>query len=115
MDKERLAELEKRIEESGNVRRACRETGISRSAYYKHIAGSGEGTIGEAKPARPHPQAISQALRDGILALSREFPEWGCDRIAFYLELRKERVSASTVQKVLRRNGLGEKTQRGAR
>jgi hypothetical protein len=104
MDAELMAELEKRIEKLGNVGQACREMGVSRSAYYKWK--------GSAKAPRRHPQAISASVRDQILKMAKDYPEWGCDRISYFLELRKEWVSATTVQKILKRNGLGKKSLR---
>ena len=47
-----------------------------------------------------------------ILKLSREFPEWGCDRIAYCLKLTSLSVSSPTVQKILILHGLGRKTER---
>jgi transposase len=90
-------------EKSGNVSRACSEAGVGRRTFYKwreRYCG------GKNLPRRRHPQAKEERIVDKALRLALEYPEWGCDRIAYYLKLKGDSVSSPTVQKILARNGL---------
>jgi hypothetical protein len=125
METEKMEKLDEAVAASGNVSRACREMGISRSLYYKWKtavkngpAGQGEPVMdgaGERPPARKHPQTIPDHVESRIRALAGEYPDWGCDRISYFLSLKGNKVSATTVQKILRRNGLGSKALRERR
>ncbi|HKP96858.1 MAG TPA: hypothetical protein VJ385_13960 [Fibrobacteria bacterium] len=116
MDVVKMAELEALAGSLGNVLEACRRMGVSRSLFYKWLKSKAAGGgVPEAEPAEPetgkgkrrrHPHAVSEPLRKRALALAVENPEWGCDRISRYLSLHKQRISPTTVQKILIRNGL---------
>lgn len=110
------ARVSRLVESLGNVSAACRRAGVSRSTYYawKRMGGRQRGTRPEERrePKRKHPHAISADLQGEILALARENPEWGCDRIAYYLKLKRKRVSSPTVQKILIRHGMGKQGER---
>ena len=97
-----MAALEALVTRLGNVSRACREAGIPRSLYYKW-----KRSRESEAPRRPHPQAAPDAAVNEILRRAAAHPDWGCDRISWWLELRKVSLSATTVQKILRRHGLG--------
>lgn len=101
-----LAEL---AESLGNVSEACRRLGVSRHFYY---AGFRKRSDAPHRARKRHPHAVAPALQEEILSLARESPEWGCDRIAYYLKLKGKPVSSPTVQKILVRNGLGTRAQR---
>jgi hypothetical protein len=92
---------------AGSVAAACRSLGISRSAYYRLRASSG---AAEPRPAVPK----SVEHRERILHLALENPEWGCVRIAYFLELQGIRISSPTVQKILKAENLGKARQRHA-
>jgi transposase len=113
MDPEKMAELERLIATLGNVSEACKAAGISRSFYYvwKKQQAEKAGAERDARPRR-HPQATLDPIRNMILELASQFPDWGCDRISFYLGLRKMPVSPTTVQKLLRKHGLGSRKAR---
>jgi hypothetical protein len=102
MDDAKMSALDALVASLGNVSRACREAGIPRSLYYKWKRASTGNT-----PRRRHPQAAPEAAVLEILRVAGANPEWGCDRIAWWLELRKFNLSATTVQKILWRHGLG--------
>lgn len=95
--------------EAGSIAEACRRLGIDRMAFYRarrRVERSGN-------PApRKSPLAKPLAVESDILALSLEYPEWGCDRIAWYLTLKGTSISSPTVQKILIRHGLGKVSQR---
>lgn len=95
----------------GNVSEACRRAGVPRHAYYawKKTQAGADAAHGQRKR---HPQALAPSLASEILALAKGNPEWGCDRIAYYLKLKGISVSSPTVQKLLIRNGLGRRCQR---
>jgi transposase len=108
-----LAEL---ADSLGNICEACRRTGLSRHFYYAGVRKWGKPDAGkdgaEGKARKRHPHAVPAALEQEILSLVRERPEWGCERIAYYLKLEGKRVSSPTVQKILARHGLGKRSQR---
>jgi hypothetical protein len=47
-----------------------------------------------------------------VCDLARSYPEWGCDRIAYYLVLKGFSISGPTVQRILTSQGLGTMVQR---
>jgi hypothetical protein len=96
----------------GNVSKACEQMKISRSYYYKWTRLHGNRGDGNPMAHRPHPQTVAASIRKWILDLALEFPEWGSDRISYYLKLKNHYVSPTTVQKILNKNGLGRKRQR---
>jgi len=81
---------------------ACRRHGVHRSTWYRWARES-------AAPATTDPK---DGIRNRILAIAREHPTWGCDRIAFYLSFEGVAVSSPTVQKHLVALGLGKRCQR---
>jgi hypothetical protein len=94
-----------------NVSAACRRLGLDRSVYYriKKMAESGGFAAHRTGRAR---KAGSEELERSVLRLCLEYPDWGCDRLGYYLTLTGHPVSSPTVQKILIRNGLGRKEQR---
>jgi hypothetical protein len=102
----RLLEL---VEQLGNVSEACRRLGVDRSEFYRARRRAARGADADRSPlAKP------LALEQRILVLCLENPEWGCDRLAYYLTLKGEPVSSPTVQKILIRHGFGRKAAREA-
>ena len=108
--------LQRLAESLGNISEACRRAGISRFMYYewKKKAGRIADSITEetSKLPKRHPQTISVDLEREVIELAIENPEWGCDRISYYLKLNRKNVSSPTVQKILIRNKIGKKFQR---
>ncbi len=85
------------------VREACRIHGIHHATWYRWAA--------QADAPAPL-ESTNEELRQTVLALIRECPHWGCDRIAFYLQRGNLRVSSPTVQRILVREGLGKRDAR---
>jgi hypothetical protein len=87
---------------------ACRQLGIDRSTYYRALKRQRDAREGRTRS----PLAKSITLENKIIALCLEYPQWGCDRLAWYLTLKGDSVSSPTVQKILIRHGLGRAVQR---
>jgi transposase InsO family protein len=109
--------LFRRAEELGNVSQACREAGVSRSAYYQLRArfrryGS-DGLHPRFRKARPgRPPQLEAVIERQVVALSLSWPSWGPRQLASQLARQGIEVAPSTVYRCLRRHGLGTRTQR---
>jgi transposase InsO family protein len=97
---------------------ACREAGISRTLVYrweKRLALYGvDGLHPRRQGARPGPppQLSPQAERQ-ILAVAIAQATWGCRRLAAYVtRWWRLSIAPSTVQRLLRRHGLGTRRER---
>jgi len=112
----RLAVLEL-AEALGNVTEACRQKGISRSRFYEYKRRFQTHGLEGLKDLPPvhvaHPLTTPQSLVDTIIELSQTHPSWGCYRISKHLSLFGFSVSGPTVQKILNRNGMGTRKDRG--
>jgi hypothetical protein len=95
------------VRELGNVAEACRRLHIDRSVYYRLLKRTERGEV-----PKPSPLAKSPELKARLIALCLEYPEWGCDRLAYYLTLKGDPISSPTAQKILMRHGLGRKEAR---
>jgi len=90
--------------------RRLRELGISRSTYYwwRHRQGSWEGTERTERPwnrLRPEEEGV-------VLAAARELPTWRSRQLAaWFTDHRGLSVSASTVYRILRREGLVKRVE----
>ncbi len=109
--------LFRRAVELGNVSAACREAGVSRSAYYqlrKRFQRYGsDGLHPKHRKGRPgRPPELEAAVERRILAEALAQPAWGPQRISDQLGMRGIRVAPSTVYRALRRHGLGTRSQR---
>ncbi len=104
MEKNHLLGL---VGELGNVSEACRQLNVDRSAYYRLLRKASKNEV----PTRS-PLAKPLALEGRLIALCLEYPEWGCDRLAYYLTLKGEPISSPTAQKILIRHGLGRADSR---
>jgi hypothetical protein len=102
------SELVARVESFGNVSQGCRILGVDRSAYYR---AQRRLKAGEGYPYRS-PLAKPLDLEKKLVVLCLEYPDWGCDRLAWYLTLKGDAISSPTVQKILIRHGLGRATAR---
>jgi transposase InsO family protein len=109
--------LFRRAEELGNVSAACREAGVSRSAYYqlrkrfgRYGADGLHPTHRKGQPGRP--PELEAVVERRVLAEALAQPAWGPQRISDQLGMRGIRVAPSTVYRALRRHGLGTRPQR---
>ena len=111
----RLSVLEL-AEALGNVTKACKQKGISRSRFYEYKhrfqAYGLEGLRNLPSGHKSHPLTTPQSLVERIIELSQTHPSWGCYRISNYLSLLGLSVSGPTIQKILRRNGMGTRKDR---
>ena len=109
----------RRAQELGNVTAACREAGISRTAFYRWRRRGGERYDFDsldprrdgARPGRRRqtPAHVERLVIDTSLA----WPAWGCRRLASHLAQQGQaQVSPSTVQRILRRAGRGTRRER---
>jgi hypothetical protein len=102
--KDRRLEL---VKELGNVSEACRRLNLDRSVYYRLLKRADNlGPPGRSPLAKP------VELENRLIALCLEYPEWGCDRLAYYLTLKGSPLSSPTAQKILIRHNLGRKAAR---
>ena len=93
--------------ELGNVSEACRRLQVDRSVYYRLLRKTKRN-----EPPLRSPLAKPPELEARLIALCLEYPEWGCDRLAYYLTLKGSPLSSPTAQKILIRHGLGKKEAR---
>ncbi len=49
---------------------------------------------------------------DRVKELALAYPDWGCDRIAYYLVLKSLPISGPTVQRILKAQGLATEALR---
>lgn len=87
------------------VSEACRRQGVHRATWYRHAARMAPHDCQCGAHADPESE---------ILKLARSHPHWGCDRIAYCLEVCGLRISSPTVQRILIRHGLGRRKEREA-
>ena len=109
--------LFRRAEELGNVSGACREAGVSRSAYYqlrqRFLRYGADGLHPKHRRGRPgRPPELEAVVERRILAEALAQPAWGPQRISDQLGMQGIRVAPSTVYRALRRRGLGTRKQR---
>ncbi len=100
-------------EQSGNVARTCQLLGISRRTYYRRRRiKQQEGE--EALRDRRHFKAskFDQGVREAITLAAILNPTMNCKSITTTVSAVSKRVSASTVQRILRAEGLASKEAR---
>ncbi len=107
-----------RAEELRNVSAACREAGISRTLFYRwrrRFERYGrDGLHPRRRQARPgRPPQVPPHVERLVVGHALAWPTWGCRRVS--LQLARDlgvQVSPSTVQRLLRRAGLGRRRER---
>jgi len=106
-----------RAEELGNVSAACRETGISRTLFYrwkKRFTRYGaDGLHPRRTAARPgRPVQLDTTKERRIVAMALTWPTWGPQRVSDQLRMQGVFVSPTTIWRALHRLGLGTRAQR---
>jgi len=104
-------------EELGNISQACKIMGYSRQQFYEirrnYQTFGSEGLIDRLPGARgSHPNRVSDAVEQAVLAYSLEHPTHGCLRVAHELALREVQVSSGGVRGVWSRHKLMTRDQR---
>ena len=109
-------------EETGNREEACRRTHVSQSTFYKWKAryeAGGYAALGEPRSHAPHrPKLAPAEIGSQVMAMRKEYPDWGKRRIAD--ELAKGNnwvplVSPNTVKRILKDAGLWPAAESGAK
>jgi transposase InsO family protein len=101
--------------DGGEIAAVARQFGTSRQSLYTWIAryreGGLEGLADRSRRPRRSPTRIAAQAEASICELRRRHPRWGAQRIAFELSEQSggQKLSRSTVYRVLVRNGLVDK------
>jgi transposase InsO family protein len=112
---QRLSVLEL-AETLGNVSKACRQRGMSRTQFYefkRRFQTHGFEGLKDLQPIhKSHPQTTPPEVVERILELSLNHPTWECARISDLLRLEGTYVSPPTVQSILNKHGMGSRYER---
>ena len=108
----------RRAEELRSVTAACREAGITRTVFYRWRRRFERYGAEGLHPRRRHarvgrPPQVAPHVERLIVGQALAWPTWGCRRVSVHLarELQVQ-VAPSTVQRLLRRAGLGRRRER---
>ena len=97
----------------GNVAKACRQRGISRTQFYEYkrrFQTHGLEGLKDLPPIhKSHPFTTPPEVVEKILTLSLEYPAWGCVRLSDYLKLQGVSVSSPVIQKILIKHQMGSR------
>ena len=100
----------------------CDRFGIARKTGYKWVARfEQEGVAGltpRSRAPHQHPNAVSEAVEEALLALRRRYPRWGPDKLVAKLSQTAPEFtlpSRSTVARILHRHGLVRERRRRRR
>lgn len=112
---QRLSVLEL-AEALGNVSKACRERGMSRTQFYEYkrrFQTHGFEGLKDLPPVhKSHPQTTPPEVVDKLLEMSLNNPTWGCARLSDMLKLQGTYVSPPTIQNILNKHGMGTRYER---
>ena len=114
---DRVLEIVRAAERSGNIARYCRETGIQRSTMYNWLRKYRENDREDPETLfrrQKHPHQIGADVERSILCVAIKQPFAGSRKISEILEERGMRVSFTTIQKVLRTYGVSHGAERAA-
>ncbi len=105
-----LKQVERLVGEGKSIRDACAQVNVPRSQFYKWRSRRDEdpvnGLYDLSRRAPDHSSNVSLTERKRICELSLQFPKEGCDRLKVRLEREGITRSSTTIQEVLRQNGL---------
>lgn len=100
----------------GNVSKACKQRGVSRTQFYEYkrrFQTHGIEGLADLPPVHHyHPATTPPEIEQRILEMSLEEPSWGCNRLSDTLKLEGIQISAITIQKILNRNEMGSRYDR---
>lgn len=103
-------------EELGNIAKACKIAGISRTTFYEIKEAYGrygkEGLASQPRRRPRMPHEAPQALVDQVLAMTRTYPMYNYNRIADQLQLIGVSISGGGVRKIWERHNLLHRLQR---
>jgi transposase-like protein len=105
-------------ESIGSVSRACQIMGYSRDSFYRFKRLYEEGGLAALEgPTRRKPllkNRVASDVEQGVVELSRSYPEWGRAKVAETLAGRGLKISPSGVRCVWVRHGLETSSRRRA-
>jgi transposase InsO family protein len=109
-----------RAQALGNVTRACREFGVSRTLFYRwqrrYLAYGPDGLYPKRSgPRRGRPPTLRVEAERALLALALAWPTWGPARLSAQLARPEHggwRLAPATIYRFLRRVGLQTRWQR---
>jgi len=115
-DIKRKLNLINHAKEIGNVKKACRYFGISRSTYYvwvERYKKSGEKGLINSKPCPENPKLRTPMyIEEKVIYLRKKY-HFGPQRIYWYLmRFHQIQTSESSVYRILRRNGISPTTSK---
>ncbi len=112
---QRLSILEL-AESLGNVSEACRQSGMTRTQFYKfkqRYQEQGEEGLKDLPPIpKSHPMAATPELVAQVLALAMKHPACGCNKLESLLAAEGKQLSNVTIQKILQRHQMGNRRDR---
>jgi transposase len=100
----------------GNVTKACKMKGVSRTQFYEYkrrFQTHGLEGLRDLPPIhKSHPMTTPPETVEKILEMSLQNPMWGCIRLSNQLKLLGISVSSPTIQNILIKHEMGSKYQR---
>jgi putative transposase len=110
----RLAWLEWRRAHGGNAALTCRHFGISRQTFYRWRRRFRGGQLGQLedrshRPRRRRQPTWTAAQAQAVLALRRQYPRWGKDKLAVLLARQGAHLSVSMVGRILAQAKAGRR------
>lgn len=100
----------------GNVSGACRQHGMTRTQFYDYKRSfelQGLEGLKDLPPIhKSHPQTTPPETIERILALSLEYPAWGCVRLSKRFKLDGVSVNRPTIQSILIKHEMAPKFDR---
>jgi transposase InsO family protein len=110
---ERFRFIEDWLSEDWNVAELCRHYGVSRATGYKWLdryeGGGLDGLRDQSRAPLRHPNALSDAIEDEVIALRAKHPSWGAPKIRARLARDHAGLALpaeSSIGAILKRKGL---------
>ena len=110
---ERMAFIVDWQREDYGMAELCRRYAVSRKTGYKlrarFLAAGMAGLADRSRAPHHHPNAVSSAVEEAVVAVRRAHPSWGPKKIRAWLRARDEETPwpvESTIARLLDRHGL---------